>query len=41
MNGMASKKRELSKRDKKPGTYRRIVTGNVKGEVPSFKATSH
>jgi len=32
MNGMASKKRELSNRDKKPSTYRRIVTGNVNGK---------
>jgi hypothetical protein len=31
MNGTASKKRELSKRGKKPSTYRRIVTGNVNG----------
>jgi hypothetical protein len=29
MNGMASKKTELSKPDNKPSTYRRIVTGNV------------
>jgi hypothetical protein len=33
MNGTASKKRELSKRDKKPSTYRRIVTGNVNGKA--------
>jgi len=32
MNGTASKKRELSKRDKKPSTYRRIVRGNVNGK---------
>src|SRR4029077_10143022 len=32
MNGTASKKRELSKRDKKPSTYRRIVTRNVNGK---------
>ena len=32
MDGTASKKRELSKRVKKPGTYRRIVTGNVNGK---------
>jgi hypothetical protein len=31
MNGTASKKRELSKRGKKPSTHRRIVTGNVNG----------
>jgi mannose-6-phosphate isomerase-like protein (cupin superfamily) len=31
MNGRASRKRELSKRGKKPSTYRRIVTGNVNG----------
>jgi mannose-6-phosphate isomerase-like protein (cupin superfamily) len=33
MNGTASKKKELSKRDKKPSTYRRIVTGNVNGKA--------
>src|SRR5260370_32770678 len=33
MNGTASKKRELSKRGKKPSTYRRIVTGNVNGKA--------
>jgi len=33
MNGTTSKKRELSKRDKKPSTYRRIVTGNVNGKA--------
>ncbi len=32
MNGTASKKRELSKRHKKPSTYRRIVTENVNGK---------
>ena len=32
MNGTASKKRELSKRRKKPSAYRRIVTGNVNGK---------
>ena len=32
MNGTASKKRELSKRGKKPSTYRRIVTGNADGK---------
>jgi mannose-6-phosphate isomerase-like protein (cupin superfamily) len=32
MNGTASKKKELSKREKKPSTYRRIVTGNVNGK---------
>ena len=32
MNGAASKKRELSRRGKKPSTYRRIVTGNVNGK---------
>jgi len=32
MNGTASKKRELSKRGKKPNTYRRLVTGNVNGK---------
>jgi hypothetical protein len=31
MNGTTSKKREVFKRDKKPSTYRRIVTGNVNG----------
>src|SRR6202040_2371485 len=31
MNGTITEKRELSKRGKKPGTYRRIVTGNVNG----------
>ena len=33
MNGMVSKKRKLSKRGKKPSTYRRIVTGNVNGKA--------
>jgi hypothetical protein len=33
VNGTTSKKRELSKRDKKPSTYRRIVTGNVNGKA--------
>ena len=33
MNGTASKKRELSKREKKPSVYRRIVTGNVNGKA--------
>jgi hypothetical protein len=33
MNGTPSKKRELSKRGKKPSTYRRIVTGNVNGKA--------
>src|SRR5467141_2217430 len=33
MKGTASKKRELSKRGKKPSTYRRIVTGNVNGKA--------
>jgi hypothetical protein len=32
MNGTSSKKRELSKRGKKPTTYRRIVTENVNGK---------
>ena len=32
MNGTASKKRELSKRGKKPSTYRRLVTRNVNGK---------
>ena len=32
MNGAASKKRELSKRRKKPNTYRRVVTENVNGK---------
>jgi hypothetical protein len=32
MNGTASKKKELSKRDKKPSTYRRIVTANINGK---------
>jgi hypothetical protein len=32
MKGTASPKRELSKRSKQPGTYRRIVTGNVNGK---------
>jgi hypothetical protein len=32
MNGAASKKRELSKRDKKPSTYRRVVTETVNGK---------
>jgi hypothetical protein len=31
MNGTASKKRELSKRTKKPSTYRRVVTRDVNG----------
>jgi hypothetical protein len=29
MNGTASRKKELSKRDKKPSTYRRVVTANL------------
>jgi mannose-6-phosphate isomerase-like protein (cupin superfamily) len=33
MNEKASKKKESSKRDKKPSTYRRIVTGNVNGKA--------
>src|SRR6266481_2655500 len=33
MKGTASKKTELSKRGKQPGTYRRIVTGNVNGKA--------
>jgi hypothetical protein len=33
MNRTASKDRELPKRDKKPTTYRRIVTGNVNGKA--------
>jgi mannose-6-phosphate isomerase-like protein (cupin superfamily) len=32
MNGRASSKRELSKRGKKPRTYRRVVTENVNGK---------
>ncbi|MFZ3331171.1 MAG: cupin domain-containing protein [Candidatus Acidiferrales bacterium] len=32
MNATASTKRELSKRDKKPSTYRRIVTADVNGK---------
>jgi len=32
MNGTASKRRALFKRDKKPRTYRRIVTGKVDGK---------
>jgi cupin domain len=32
MNGTASKKRELPKRGKKPGAYRRLVTENVNGK---------
>jgi mannose-6-phosphate isomerase-like protein (cupin superfamily) len=32
MNGTASKERELHKHDKKPSTYRRIVTENVNGK---------
>jgi mannose-6-phosphate isomerase-like protein (cupin superfamily) len=32
MNRTASKKRELSRRGKQPGTYRRIVTANVDGK---------
>jgi hypothetical protein len=32
MNRRAARGRELSKRSKKPSTYRRIVTGNVSGE---------
>jgi hypothetical protein len=32
MSGTASTKTELSKRHKKPSTYRRIVTGNVNGK---------
>src|SRR5580692_9863261 len=33
MKGTASKKTELSRRGKQPGTYRRIVTGNVNGKA--------
>src|SRR5207245_9018123 len=33
MHRTPSKKRELSKRGKKPSTYRRIVTGNVNGKA--------
>jgi hypothetical protein len=33
MNGTVSKKRELSERDKKPSTYRRIVTENANGKA--------
>jgi hypothetical protein len=33
MNETAFKKRELTKRGKKPSTYRRIVTGNVNGKA--------
>src|ERR1700730_14259347 len=33
MNGTSSKKTELSERDNKPRTYRRIVTGNVNGKA--------
>jgi hypothetical protein len=42
MNGTASKKKELSKRDKKPSTYRRVVTANVdeKSVVQSDQALS-
>jgi hypothetical protein len=32
MNRTVSKERELTKRGKKPTTYRRIVTGNVNGK---------
>jgi hypothetical protein len=32
MNGRVSKKKELSNQGNKPGTYRRIVTGNVNGK---------
>jgi mannose-6-phosphate isomerase-like protein (cupin superfamily) len=32
MNGRATRKRELSKRGKKPSTYRRVVTENVNGK---------
>src|ERR1700692_4238736 len=32
MNGATSKKKELSKRSKKPNTYRRVVTENVNGK---------
>jgi mannose-6-phosphate isomerase-like protein (cupin superfamily) len=32
MNRTASKERKLSRRGKKPSTYRRIVTGNVNGK---------
>jgi hypothetical protein len=32
MNGTAPKERELSKRGKKPSTYRRLVTENVNGK---------
>jgi mannose-6-phosphate isomerase-like protein (cupin superfamily) len=33
MNGTASTIRELSRRGKKPRTYRRIVTGNINGKT--------
>ncbi len=33
MNGTSFKKTELSERDNKPRTYRRIVTGNVNGKA--------
>ena len=33
MNGTSSKKTELSERENKPRTYRRIVTGNVNGKA--------
>jgi hypothetical protein len=33
MNGTISKKTDLSKRGKKPSTYRRIVTGSVSGQA--------
>ena len=32
MNGRAYRKGELSKRGKKPSTYRRVVTGNANGK---------
>ena len=32
MNTRVSRKRELSKRGKKPSTYRRVVTENVNGK---------
>jgi mannose-6-phosphate isomerase-like protein (cupin superfamily) len=32
MNGTSSRKKDSSKRSKKPSTYRRIVTGNVNGK---------
>jgi len=32
MNGNVSRKRELSEHDKKPSTYRRVVTKNVNGK---------